>query len=158
MTVVGGRTREVAPVRRRRASTHVITQARLSASEDLERRQRRYLWSMATRTVCFILLIIVPSPWRWLFIPGAAVLPAIAVVLGNAADRRTTRAVPDPPTSAGALGPALTVPGEVLTAESTGESTPDGQAPGTEAPDAPSRGAAAGVGVAARPAGPAPSR
>ncbi|MES6838462.1 DUF3099 domain-containing protein, partial [Cutibacterium acnes] len=53
-------------------------------------RQRRYLWSMLVRTVCFIGLVITPNPWRWSFLLGAAVIPAIAVVLGNAADRRTT--------------------------------------------------------------------
>ncbi|MES6002286.1 DUF3099 domain-containing protein, partial [Cutibacterium acnes] len=49
-------------------------------------RQRRYLWSMLVRTVCFIGLVITPNPWRWSFLLGAAVIPAIAVVLGNAAD------------------------------------------------------------------------
>ena len=45
---------------------------------------------MLVRTLCFIGLVITPSPWRWTFLLGAAVIPAIAVVLGNAADRRTT--------------------------------------------------------------------
>ena len=37
---------------------------------------------MLVRTVCFIGLVITPSPWRWSFLVGAAVIPAIAVVLG----------------------------------------------------------------------------
>lgn len=79
-------------------------------------RQRRYLWSMLVRTVCFIGLVVTPSPWRWLFLLGAAVIPAIAVVLGNAADRRTRDPGGDdrPAESVdGELGPAVTIPGEI---------------------------------------------
>ena len=60
-------------------------------------RQRRYLWSMLVRTLCFLGLVITPSPWRWPFLLGAALIPAIAVVLGNAAE----------------LNPAVTIHGEV---------------------------------------------
>ena len=89
--------------------------SRLPASEDLEMRQRRYLWSMLVRTVCFIGLVITPSPWRWSFLVGAAVIPAIAVVLGNAADRRTTDTLPSQQSteSQGELGSAMTIHGEV---------------------------------------------
>lgn len=95
-----------------RQAGHVITEARPSASDDLERRQRRYLISMAIRTACFIGLVITPSPWRWLFIPGAALLPVIAVVIGNVDDRRTASSDSE---AGGAreIGPALTVHGEV---------------------------------------------
>lgn len=95
-----------------RRAGHVITEARPPASDDLEKRQRRYLISMAIRTACFIGLVITPSPWRWLFIPGAALLPVIAVVIGNVDDRRT--ATTD--SQAGGpreIGPAMTVHGEV---------------------------------------------
>lgn len=46
---------------------------------------------------------------------GAAVIPAIAVVLGNAADRRTTDALPSQQSteSQGELGSAMTIHGEV---------------------------------------------
>lgn len=100
--------------RSRRHGGHLITGARPSASEDLETRQRRYLISMAIRTACFIGLVITPSPWRWLFVPGAAFLPAIAVVLGNVDDRRTTS-----DTGSGRsgtvreIGSALTIPGQL---------------------------------------------
>ena len=78
-------------------------------------RQRRYLWSMLVRTLCFIGLVITPSPWRWTFLLGAAVIPAIAVVLGNAADRRTTDALPShhAEENRGELNPAVTIHGEV---------------------------------------------
>ena len=78
-------------------------------------RQRRYLWSMLVRTVCFIGLVITPSPWRWSFLLGAAVIPAVAVVLGNAVNRRTTDTLSsqhgEKPHSE--LGPAMTIHGEV---------------------------------------------
>jgi len=67
----------------------VITSAAISHSRDLEMRQRRYLWTMLIRSLCFVGLVITPSPWRWAFLAGAGLLPAIAVVLGNAGDRRS---------------------------------------------------------------------
>ncbi|MBS6260175.1 DUF3099 domain-containing protein [Cutibacterium avidum] len=96
-------------------SRHSITSAKRSASQDLEMRQRRYLWSMLVRTLCFIGLVITPSPWRWTFLLGAAVIPAIAVVLGNAADRRTTDTLPSQHAeeTRGELNPAVTIHGEV---------------------------------------------
>jgi len=45
---------------------------------------------MAIRTVCFILLVIVPNPWRWIFLAGALFLPYVAVVIANAGRERTT--------------------------------------------------------------------
>lgn len=69
---------------------------------------------MAIRTVCFIGLVVTPSPWRWLFIPGAAFLPAIAVVLGNLDDRRTTTVDGSEGSSAAReIGSALTIPGQL---------------------------------------------
>lgn len=106
--------RAAGPHRRRRRGRdgQVITGARAPASDDLEKRQRHYLVSMAIRTLCFIGLVITPGPWRWLFIPGAAFLPAIAVVLGNVDDRRSPRPAEDHEQRR-EIGPALTIPGEV---------------------------------------------
>ncbi|WP_232505205.1 DUF3099 domain-containing protein [Acidipropionibacterium acidipropionici] len=98
--------------RRRRRDGQVITGARPPASDDLEKRQRHYLVSMAIRTLCFIGLVITPSPWRWLFIPGAAFLPAIAVVLGNVDDRRSPQPTQDQDRRR-EIGPSLTIPGEL---------------------------------------------
>lgn len=65
-----------------------ITSARVSHSEDLRRRQLRYLFSMGLRTVCFVLAIVTTGPLRWSLVTGAVFLPYIAVVLANAKDRR----------------------------------------------------------------------
>ncbi len=68
----------------------VITSARVSHSEDLRRRQTRYLFSMGVRTVCFVLAIVTSGPLRWALVAGAVFLPYVAVVLANATDRRTS--------------------------------------------------------------------
>jgi len=36
------------------------------------------------RTLCFILTVILPSPFRWFALIGAVFLPYIAVVVANA--------------------------------------------------------------------------
>lgn len=61
-----------------------ITSAPKRLSTDLAARQRRYLFSMIIRTVCFLLTVILPSPYRWFALAGAMVLPYIAVVVANA--------------------------------------------------------------------------
>ncbi len=66
-----------------------ITSARTSHSDDLHKRQVRYLLSMGIRTVCFVLAIVTDGPLRWTLVAGAVFLPYVAVVLANATDRRT---------------------------------------------------------------------
>jgi hypothetical protein len=62
-----------------------ITTATRPKSQDIAARQRRYLFSMSIRTVCFILAIIFrESPAAWFFIAGAIILPYVAVVVANA--------------------------------------------------------------------------
>ena len=61
-----------------------VTSAPKSLSNDLAGRQRRYLISMMIRTVCFILTVVLPSPYRWFALVGAVTLPYIAVVIANA--------------------------------------------------------------------------
>ncbi len=39
---------------------------------------------MAIRTLCFILAVVLPSPIRWLALPGAVTLPYFAVLFANA--------------------------------------------------------------------------
>jgi len=39
---------------------------------------------MMIRTLCFILTVILPSPYRWFTLLGAVLLPYIAVVMANA--------------------------------------------------------------------------
>jgi predicted tellurium resistance membrane protein TerC len=44
---------------------------------------RKYAIAMSIRTVCLILLVIIPDWWRYIFGVGAIVLPYVAVVLAN---------------------------------------------------------------------------
>jgi hypothetical protein len=39
---------------------------------------------MMIRTACFILAVILPSPFRWFALFGAVTLPYVAVVIANA--------------------------------------------------------------------------
>jgi len=66
-----------------------VTSAQPGRSEDLEGRIVRYAWMMSLRIVCFVLAVLTPSPWRWVFMVAAVFLPSVAVVLANA--RRTTK-------------------------------------------------------------------
>jgi hypothetical protein len=61
-----------------------ITSAPKSLKSDLAGRQRRYLISMIIRTVCFLLTVALPSPYRWFALAGAMILPYVAVVVANA--------------------------------------------------------------------------
>jgi len=61
-----------------------ITSAQKSLSSDQPGRQRRYFISMMVRTACFILAVVLPSPFRWITLAGAVFLPYIAVVVANA--------------------------------------------------------------------------
>lgn len=65
-----------------------ITSARSSRSDDIKRRQVKYLISMGIRTICFLLAIVLPGPERWVLVGAAFVLPYFAVVIANAADSR----------------------------------------------------------------------
>lgn len=61
-----------------------ITTAPESRAAERDRRQRRYLISMAIRTVCFIGAVAVGPGWlRWVLAAGAVGLPYIAVVMAN---------------------------------------------------------------------------
>ncbi len=72
-----------------------ITSAKRALSEDLEARNKRYLFSMIIRTIFFVLMIFSPSPWRWIFAAGAIVIPYIAVTVANAG--RESGPAPDKP-------------------------------------------------------------
>ena len=61
-----------------------VTSAPKALSNYLSSRQRRYFFSMMIRTLCFILTVILPSPYRWFALFGAVTLPYIAVVIANA--------------------------------------------------------------------------
>ncbi|HEY7044623.1 MAG TPA: DUF3099 domain-containing protein [Nocardioidaceae bacterium] len=77
-----------------------ITSARTSHSDDLHRRQVRYLMSMGIRTICFVLAIVTDGWLRWILVVAALCLPPVAVIIANASDRRrsagpATFVVPD---------------------------------------------------------------
>ena len=55
-----------------------------SLSKDQSSRARKYFISMMIRTLCFILAVILPSPYRWFAIFGAVTLPYVAVIVANA--------------------------------------------------------------------------
>ena len=61
-----------------------VTDARRPHSDDQHSRVVKYLVSMSVRMVCLVLALVTPSPWRWIFIAGAVVLPYVAVVIANA--------------------------------------------------------------------------
>jgi DUF3099 family protein len=69
-----------------------ITSAAASPNDDIASRQKRYLFSMGLRTVCFggaIIASLLGIHWLWPFlIAGALVLPYIAVVMANAASTK----------------------------------------------------------------------
>jgi hypothetical protein len=66
-----------------------ITEVQASRAEDIRARQRRYLWSMLVRTICFVGAVAVGPGWlRWTLVAGAIFLPYVAVIMANAADNR----------------------------------------------------------------------
>ncbi len=67
-----------------------ITNAPRALSSDQASRQKRYFISMMIRTACFILTVILPSPYRWIALFGAVVLPYFAVVIANAGRETVT--------------------------------------------------------------------
>jgi Protein of unknown function (DUF3099) len=79
-----------APRRTRHEDTPVrITTAPASHGEDIDRRRRRYLFSMAIRTLCFVGAVAVGPGWlRWVLVVGAFILPYVAVVMANSASPR----------------------------------------------------------------------
>lgn len=65
-----------------------ITTAATSREDEIYARQRRYLWSMGLRTVCFVSAIMVDGWMRWVLVAAALVLPYVAVVMANASTRK----------------------------------------------------------------------
>ncbi len=71
---------------------HRITSAPEPLADDLARRQRRYLWQMGVRLVCFVAAALmwshVPVAVPILLLVAATVLPYVAVLLANAGRER----------------------------------------------------------------------
>ena len=68
----------------KKTKDHSISDVGISLSKDQSARQRKYFISMMIRTFCFILAVVLPSPWRWVALIGAVTLPYIAVIAANA--------------------------------------------------------------------------
>ncbi|MCW2809705.1 MAG: hypothetical protein JWP61_163 [Friedmanniella sp.] len=66
-----------------------ITNARTGTSQEMSTRIRRYTITMAFRTACFLAMILVTGPFRWVLLAGAVFLPYIAVLFANQAHRRS---------------------------------------------------------------------
>ncbi len=89
-----------------------ITTAPESPEREIAHRQKRYMVSMAIRTLCFVAAIVVGDGWvRWVLVAGAFVLPYVAVVMANSAAPRVEGTAPPAPGHAhpelgpGQLGP-----------------------------------------------------
>ena len=68
-----------------------ITTVPRSRADDIAARQKRYIYSMGLRTVCFVGAVVVGSGWlMWAFLIGAIFLPYVAVVMANAGPGRDT--------------------------------------------------------------------
>jgi hypothetical protein len=114
-----------------------VTSAQPGRSADLDSRIVRYAWMMSIRVVCFVLAVITPSPWRWMFVVGAIALPYFAVVLANAHRSATAPAAdafvaPDRP--ALTIRPTVVVPAtDAAPGQAAGSAA--GKATGTPAGD-----------------------
>ncbi len=67
-----------------------ITTAAENKEADIRSRQRRYLWSMSLRTICFVGAVLVGQGiFMWFLIAGAVFLPYVAVVMANAVSTKS---------------------------------------------------------------------
>ncbi|MFC4909407.1 DUF3099 domain-containing protein [Actinomadura gamaensis] len=81
---------------------YTVTNAPRPLSEDISRRQKRYLLSMGIRTVCFLGAVFsgmggAPLWVVGLFVVGAVFLPYISVVVANGGREPVSRARFDGP-------------------------------------------------------------
>jgi hypothetical protein len=95
--------------------------------DEAAARVRRYMWTMAIRISCFVLMAVVtPYGWyTWVFAAGAIFLPYIAVIVANVGFDTSPRAepvqrmlpAPVPPAAAAGSAPAETTPGVIRLTE-----------------------------------------
>lgn len=106
-----------------------ITGARAGLTEDIHRRQRRYIISMAIRTLSVILTVVlwnVERPLAWGTLVLGALLPYVAVVVANAGRENT------PPAPPAYIPPPVRPVLEATSVESASERTPE---PSDKQPD-----------------------
>ena len=72
------------PTRSHHDAPQSVTSAPESRTADQARRLKQYLLTMGIRTACFVLLVVIHHPVRWVFAAGAVFLPFFAVVAANA--------------------------------------------------------------------------
>lgn len=72
---------------RAKSDAVLITDAKTAGSQEQSGRERRYLLAMSFRIVCFIAMIFVPGVLRWILLGCAVIIPYLAVVVANAANR-----------------------------------------------------------------------
>lgn len=75
----------------------VVTGAAIPASAELRRRQLRYGITMAIRVGCFLAMIVVPGPLRWVLLGAAVVLPYLAMIAANQVDQRSPAGAAESP-------------------------------------------------------------
>ncbi|WP_193596162.1 DUF3099 domain-containing protein [Microbacterium sp. YJN-G] len=74
-----------------------VTSLPQSPQDEATHRVRRYALTMGIRTVCFLLMALVPMGWwTWVFAAGAIFLPYIAVVYANAGSDSTPSTIESP--------------------------------------------------------------
>ncbi|MDO5533283.1 MAG: DUF3099 domain-containing protein [Propionibacteriaceae bacterium] len=95
------------------AEASLITSASYGTSLSTDQRAKRYLITMLFRVVCFLSAVAAPMPWNVVLFVAAALLPGIAVLLGNARDNRPATLVAHDDDDADAPRLALTA-GEVV--------------------------------------------
>lgn len=63
-----------------------VTTARMSHTDDLALRQRRYVLTQSVRIICVVAATLAPVPlvWKGVFMFGAVALPWFGVVMANA--------------------------------------------------------------------------
>ncbi|MFD2758842.1 DUF3099 domain-containing protein [Gulosibacter faecalis] len=103
-----------------------VTSMTQSAEEERRARLRQYMLTMAIRTACFLLMIVVRGPFLWVLALGAIFLPMIAVMLANHVRSRRQRGVESP--DAG----AIVVYREPITADRWRDATENDTAKGAE--------------------------
>lgn len=105
-----------------------ITNAKTGSSRELASREKRYAITMGIRTACFLAMLLVSGPMRWVLLAGAVFLPYLAVLFANQADATSkpdTKIEQGEPTAAPQLTtgppPAEVIDGEWVDIEPTDE-------------------------------------
>lgn len=120
------RTQTPRPDRRSSSSTPSITSVGRSHQEDINSRMLKYSITMGIRVLCFGLIFVLPSPWRWVAAVGAIFLPYVAVLIANAGRERlpvawgsgrSVRDVPSPHREEPSAEPAALRPVQVVRGE-----------------------------------------